>query len=95
MPASSEKQRKFFGLVYNCKTKGDCPENIKKVADSMTVDQIRDFLKVESLTGFKEFFLVTEERNMNCKCKCEGCKVDCKKCSCKKCKCEGCKCSGK
>lgn len=54
MPSSSEKQRKFFGIVLAYKrglisdkelSKYDNADDIKKAAKSMTEKQIKDFAK--------------------------------------------------
>lgn len=57
MPSKSEKQRKFMGLVlsYKLEQTDKVSDNIKKVSDSMSVEQIKDFLE-ESING-----LVSEE----------------------------------
>ena len=44
MPAKSQQQQKFFGMVNRCKKTGICPsEKIKKAAESMTAKQVHDF----------------------------------------------------
>ena len=59
MPATSEKQRKFFGAVMGAK-KGQkgVKGAAKKAAKDMTKGQIKDFLKKEQtqLGTFKSFF---------------------------------------
>lgn len=54
MPATSEKQRRFFGAVMGAK-KGQKGVSgaAKKVAKGMTKKQVKDFLKKES---FKDYF---------------------------------------
>ena len=47
MPATSEKQKKFFGAVMGCKKSGKCSPTTKKAAKSMTKKQVKDFLKVK------------------------------------------------
>jgi hypothetical protein len=59
MPATSEKQRKFFGAVMGAK-KGQKKVKgaAKKAAKGMTKGQIEDFLKKEQiqLGTFKSYF---------------------------------------
>ena len=45
MPAKGEKQRKFMGAVMGCKKTGNCSKATKKAANSMSKNQIKDFLK--------------------------------------------------
>ena len=47
MPSVSEKQRRFFYAVKQCKETGKCKPNIKEVAKKLTTKQIEDFLKVQ------------------------------------------------
>lgn len=46
MPSISEKQRKFFRLVYNYKRglTGNASMEIKDAANKLTLQQIKDFL---------------------------------------------------
>ena len=58
MPSSSDAQKNFFLAVLNCKTKGHCSSKLKKTADSMTVQAIKDFTKKETTIlplSFKKF----------------------------------------
>ena len=43
MPASSEKQQRFFKAVQAAKSNPNAPRHLKKVADSMTDKDINDF----------------------------------------------------
>src|ERR1035437_5649837 len=54
MPSKSEKQKEFMQIVYAYKKgeKKDVTDTIKKAADEMTLDQIKDFIsegKINSL----------------------------------------------
>ena len=67
MPATSEKQRRFFGAVMGAKEgqKG-VSGAAKKAAKGMTKKQIRDFLKKESTECFTEYFnrwMLTEKKD--------------------------------
>ena len=56
MPSKSEKQRRFFGAVLNCKENGVCSnDKIKQTADNMSINQIKDFL-----TNVNEQILIDE-----------------------------------
>jgi hypothetical protein len=58
MPSSSDAQRNFFLAVLNCKTTGRCSSKLKKTADSMSVQSIKDFTKKETTIlplSFKKF----------------------------------------
>lgn len=49
MPAKSKAQKKFFGLLYAYK-KGkvkSLPKRLKKIADSMTLKDLKDFTKTK------------------------------------------------
>lgn len=50
MPAKSEKQRRLFGaaLSYKLGKTKDVSDEVKKIADSMSVKKIKEFLKTES-----------------------------------------------
>ncbi len=95
MPAVSEKQRKFFGAVYNCKKTGNCPTpQIKKIAKNMSTNKIKDFLRKEnqSFISFQDYIMLRESSGA-CTCECSACKMkDCTKCNCENCECEGCNC---
>lgn len=60
MPATSEKQKRFFGAVMGAK-KGQkgVTGAAKKAAKGMSKKQIKDFLKTEN---FKEFFYLAEKQ---------------------------------
>lgn len=103
MPAKSEKQRKLFGAVVNCKKTGDCASaGIKKIADGISMQDAKDFAskpkkpkkpKKSMSEGFVPFSVWLEAKEKPCTCKCDSCKNEnCSKCSCKDCNCDGCKC---
>jgi hypothetical protein len=67
MPASSEKQRRLFGMVYACKKKKGkkCPKRIKKIAKGISLKAARDFAVKENLEfdqtiTFKQFLRVID-----------------------------------
>lgn len=103
MPPVSEKQRKLFGAVVNCKKTGECASpKIKKIADNISMKDAKDFAskpkkhkkrKKHMSEGFVPFSVWLEAKEKNCTCKCDSCKDgDCSECSCKDCNCDGCKC---
>lgn len=62
MPAKSEKQRRLMAYVYSIKKAGKksakwkkASKNIKKVANSMSLDQLHDFMHKENLNYFMKF----------------------------------------
>src|SRR5579862_3056238 len=57
MPAKSEKQRRFFQAVKGAKHNPHAPENLRKVADSMSDNDIDDFIKCESELKTKKAIL--------------------------------------
>jgi len=68
MPAKSQAQQQFMGMVYKCKTTGECASAaVKKAADSMTEDEAKDFAETkhsglpkkvaEGLT-FRDFLMI-------------------------------------
>lgn len=95
MPSVTDKQRRFFGAVYNCKTTGNCPSpKIKKTAKSMSAEKIKHFLRKEnnSFISFADYIKL-KEAAVNCSCECMPCKQgNCKACDCENCECEGCAC---
>lgn len=48
MPAKSPRQKRFFLAVKGAKTNPNAPEHLRKVANSMSVKDIDDFIKCES-----------------------------------------------
>lgn len=48
MPSKSLKQQKFFQAVRGAKTNPSAPEHLRKVANSMSIKDIDDFIKCES-----------------------------------------------
>jgi hypothetical protein len=70
MPAHSEKQRRMFAYLYNLKKSGKksikwkkASSKMKKIANSMSSDQLHDFMYKESLNhilSFDEFLGNTE-----------------------------------
>ena len=65
MPSSSDAQRNFFLAVLNCKTKGNCSSKLKKTADSMSVQAIKDFTKKETVSFLLSFKKFTNEQTIN------------------------------
>lgn len=62
MPAKSKKQQKFFGMVHKCQKTGECAsEKIKKIADSISKKDAKDFAatKHEDLPEKKEVYFPT------------------------------------
>jgi len=68
MPAKSQAQQQFMGMVYKCKTTGECASAaVKKAADSMTEKEAKAFAEtkrsglpkkvVENLT-FRDFLMI-------------------------------------
>lgn len=62
MPSKSEKQRKFMAYLYSIKKAGKKSEKwkkaskkAKKAANSMSSDQIKDFMYKESLNHIMKF----------------------------------------
>jgi hypothetical protein len=70
MPAKSQKQQQFMGMVLKCKRDGDCPSDaVKKAASSMSEDEIKKFAgteheglpkKVAENLSFKDFLMIEE-----------------------------------
>jgi len=75
MPAVSKAQQKFMGMVYKCKTTGECAsEAVKKAAASMTEEEAKDFAatkrkglpaKVAESMSFREFLIIEAADNDN------------------------------
>ena len=62
MPAKSEKQRRMMGYLYSIKIAGKksskwkkASEKMKKVANSMSLDQLHDFMYKENLKHIVKF----------------------------------------
>lgn len=48
MPAKSQAQQQFMGMVYRCKTTGECASAaVKKAADSMTEKEAKAFAETK------------------------------------------------
>ncbi len=72
MPAKSQSQQRFMGMVHQCKKTGKCAsEEVSKVAKSIKDDDAKDFAEtkhkglpnkvVSESTTFREFLMIEDE----------------------------------
>jgi hypothetical protein len=61
MPAKTEKQRNLMMAALDCKKKDCSNPTLRKIAKSMTVDQLKHFRHVETVQlNFKNFLELIE-----------------------------------
>lgn len=55
MPSTSEKQRRYFLSLLSAKLRGDTTSEIGKVAERMTIEQIKHFTKLKKRRKISPF----------------------------------------